>query len=436
MRRESRIRFGLFLAVFFWCFGVFGGSTGVASAADSVEAVSAQVTAVTALPPRVRARMETTVEAIAAQLFLGRSLLAAEASLKEDAGILHEVFDKVLVGYSVERVDVFPGEHMRVEVRLLPWADVIHRVAVETTVEGMPPAVERLVRQDLAAVETVFEECLLGLPVAASDWTNGVLKRSLSEYLSARLPEFRGDFDVAPGDLTTVSLTVYPRLPVVRRVDLSMRSDSVPNVALLSHRQRVEEKVNRLIGVPVGFVRRHADDFAAAFAAELDSLPDFRALALETQVTLPRIDETVDVMSRSDTEKYLIRLEGWADIDRRRNENRNVAFRFHAGYRFSKKDEVFLQTDFAPQAVDWRWALGYARHFASGTRGILRYEVEGRRFALGGEQQIAPRWLLRYEYRWTDQRGEAALRYRMHDFLSLEYVCDKEDSWLRLIGNF
>ena len=62
--------------------------------------------------------------------------------------------------------------------------------------------------------------------------------------------------------------------------------------------------------------------------------------------------------------------------------------------------------------------------------------MKGRRFIVGGEQQITDRWLLRYEYRWSDQKGEAAIRYRMHDFLSLEYVFDKDDSWLRLIGNF
>lgn len=436
MRGESLIRFGVLLAFFLWSLGVFGGLAGTVRAAGSVETVTAQVTAAESLPPRVKTRMETTVAAIAAQLLGGRRLDEVSASAAQDAAVIHEVFDKVLVGYSVARVDVFPGEETRVEVRLLPWADVIRRVAVETTVEGMSPEVEAMARQDLAAVEKVFEESLLGLPVAASDWTNGVLKRSLNEYLAVHLPEFRGDFDVVPGTLTRVSLTVYPRLPVVRRVDLSMRSDSIPNFTLLNHRQRMEDKVNRLIGVPVGFVRRHEEDFTAALAAELDSLPDFRALSLHSQVTLPRIGETVDVMSRSDTEKYLIRLEGWADITRRQNENHNVVFRFHAGYRPTRRDEVFLETDFAAQAVTWDWKLGYARHVTPYTRGILRYDVERRHFVLGGQQQLSDRWLLRYEYRWADQKGEAALRYRMHDFLSLEYVFDKEDSWLRLIGNF
>ncbi len=59
-----------------------------------------------------------------------------------------------------------------------------------------------------------------------------------------------------------------------------------------------------------------------------------------------------------------------------------------------------------------------------------------RRFIIGAEQEFARDWLLRYEYRWTDQRGEGALRYRLHDFLSVEYVIDNKDKWLRLIGNF
>ena len=58
------------------------------------------------------------------------------------------------------------------------------------------------------------------------------------------------------------------------------------------------------------------------------------------------------------------------------------------------------------------------------------------RDVLGASYRLAPRWQLRYEYRWADELGEAALRYRMHDFLSLEYVVDRHDNWLRLIGVF
>ena len=32
--------------------------------------------------------------------------------------------------------------------------------------------------------------------------------------------------------------------------------------------------------------------------------------------------------------------------------------------------------------------------------------------------------------------GEAGLLYQVHDFLGIEYVLDKTQGWLRLIGNF
>ena len=52
------------------------------------------------------------------------------------------------------------------------------------------------------------------------------------------------------------------------------------------------------------------------------------------------------------------------------------------------------------------------------------------------EQWLTPKWLLRYEYHGVEHYGQAALRYKLHDFLALEYALDKDDSWLRFIGYF
>ena len=190
-----------------------------------------------------------------------------------------------------------------------------------------------------------------------------------------------------------------------------------------------------LIGVPVAFVERHEAEFSEMFAASLDSQSDFRALGLHTKVTM-RPGRDMSLMSRSDTKDYLIRLEGWADISHKDADGNYTMFRFHAGKRFSPRDELFVQTDVVPQDVHWTWAVGYTRHLADATRLIARYDMRGEKMILGGEQEIGRKWMLRYEYRWTDQMGEGALRYRLHDFLSLEYIIDKKDKWVRVIGNF
>ena len=421
------------IAGFFLTLLIFVSDT---EASAFVESVHADVEAGNNLPPLIERRMETTVSAIGAQLLEGRRVAEAEATRTKDEQIIREVFDKVLVGYSVQSVLIEPADNTRIRVSLIPWADVIHDVRVDVTVEGMSPAVEPLVRRDLADVSRVFEQGLSGLPEAATDWTNGVLKHSLNDYLEEHVPEFRGDFEIIPGSDASVKLIVYPRLPVVRTVDLSMRSDSVPNFTLLNHRRQMQEAVNTLIGVPVSFVKRHKREFEEMFASKLDAYSDFRALSMHTEVTLSRIDADLAVMSRSNTKKYLIRLEGWTDISRRGSKDDHTVFRLHAGRRFTSQDEVFVQTDFLPHSTEWRWEAGYARHFSPWTRAIVRYDLREDRFIVGGEQMISDRWLLRYEYRWSDQKGEAAVRYRMHDFLSLEYAVDKDDNWLRIIGNF
>lgn len=413
-----------------------------AEAAGRIEAVAAHVTASEGLPPLVQQRMERSVQVIAEQLLLGMSLDSSDADAAAQSEVIRQVFDKVLVGYTVRGVSLRLGDTADVTVELMPWSDQIRTisVSVETSVEGMPPEVERLVRQDLADVGSVFSDALYGLPVAAADWTNGVLKHHLETYLASHLPEFRGDFEIdTEGSCANVRLTVYPRLPVIRTADLSMRSDTIPNLTLLNHRELMQEQVDMLVGVPVAFVARHQHDFEQLFAERLDAQRDFQALRMKTVVTIAP-QERMAVMSRSDSSRYRARLTGWVDMGRKESkyerEMDSLRFRLHAGRMVTARDELFTQLDFMPQKVDWGWEMGYSHRIGMGTTPMLRYDMREKRFVLGAMQALAPRWQLRYEYRFTDHLGEAGLLYQIHDFLGVEYVLDKTQGWLRLIGNF
>ena len=411
-----------------------------AEAAGRVEAVAAHVTASEGLPPLVQQRMERSVQVIAEQLLFGMPADSSDADAAAQSEVIRQVFDKVLVGYTVRGVSLQLGDTADVRVELMPWSDQIRTISVETSVEGMPPEVEHLVRQDLADVGSVFSDALYGLPVAAADWTNGVLKHHLEAYLASHLPEFRGDFEIdTEGSRAKVRLTVYPRLPVVRTADLSMRSDTIPNVTLLNHRELMQEQVDMLVGVPVAFVARHQHDFEQLFAERLDTQRDFQALCMKTVVTIAP-QERMEVMSRSDSSRYRARLMGWVDMGRKEGkyerEVDSLRFRLHAGRMVTARDELFAQLDFMPQKVDWGWEMGYSHRIGMGTTPMLRYDMREKRFVLGAMQALAPRWQLRYEYRFTDHLGEAGLLYQIHDFLGVEYVLDKTQGWLRLIGNF
>ena len=405
--------------------------------AARIETVEAHITAAGSLPKVVEARMAESVRVIGEQLLLGKDAEGEAAA--EEATLIGEVFDKVLVGYTVSHVTVTPGVNAVVTVGLLPWADRVHSVKLHLEVEGMPPAVETLVKADATGLGKVFEDGLLGLPVAAADWTNGAVKHAVNDYLAENLPEFRADFDIAAGEEAEVHVVLYPRLPVVRTTDLSMRSDTMPNFALLSHREQMQRMVDTLVGVPVAFVARHKAAFETNFAEALNGESDFRALRMKTQVSLVPA-ECMEVMSRSDSARYRARLTGWLDIGRAAGEHHkreeDLLFRMHFGWMASAHDELFFHVNVHPQDVDWWTEVGYERHIGSRALISLRYDLDKKHMIFGAQYQLAPNWSLRYEYRTADETGEAALRFRVHDFLSLEYAADKDAGWLRLLGDF
>lgn len=410
-----------------------------AEASARIDAVEASVSAPDNLPPLVQQRMQKSVAAIASQLIEGRGVDEELTSADADAAVIHEVFDKVLVGYTVEQVGIEPGETARVSVTLVPWDDTIQQVHVTVNVDGMSPEVESLVRRDIEGVDRVFDAALTGLPIAASDWTNGVLKQELHRYMQMHLPEFIADFDVKADRTTDVQLTLYPQLPVVRTVDLSMRSDTVPNMTLLSRRPFMQDNADELVGVPVAFVTRHKADFETSLASRIDALPDFRQFGMKTHVAIAPA-ERLHVMSRSDTSRYRLRLDGWTDIGRGSSkdheDNKDLVFRLHAGTMLSQRDELYLQLDVMPQQFDWDWQGAYRRTFGRGFSGDIRYDARKKRFDFAAYQELTPLWMLRYEYRGWHHMSEAALRYKVHDFLSLEYVIDRYDNWMRVIGHF
>lgn len=400
------------------------------------------------IPFAVRKRMEATIETIAGQLLLGQPLDSVTAVDKRTANeeIIRSVFDKVLIGYSVTGVScsLAPGneETVQVAVSLSPWDATIDSLEISTEAEGLTPIIASLVQKDLAGIETVFRDSLIGLPVAAANWTNGVVKKQLNEYMKEQLPEFRVDYDIEADRVSKVRITVYPRVPIVRSVDLCMRSDTLPNFSLLAFREKFEEKVNFLTGVPVAFVRRHERELADILAAYLDEEPDLKALQAKTKVTISG-NERLTVMSRTDSERYHLRLEGWGDISRRKDtggysSDKSIRFRLRAGYLPNGKNEFFGQLDVYPLDSTVRFDAGYRYAFDKQRHiwGELRYDFQGKQLTWGLSYDFRPKWRLSYEYRQGDHLGEAALRYKFHDFLAVEYIVEKNNNWVRLIGFF
>ena len=86
--------------------------------------------------------------------------------------------------------------------------------------------------------------------------------------------------------------------------------------------------------------------------------------------------------------------------------------------------------------MNWNWALGYSRNVFDNTNASLRYDFSDKQLIANLEYEFLKDWLVRYEHKFKNDNKEAAIRYRLHDFLSVEYAVDDRESWLRFIGNF
>lgn len=385
-----------------------------------------------AIPAQIEKRMRASVVTIAEHVLLGRAVDEISAGRQGYEHLIREVFDRILLGYTVRSVEIEAGATAKIQVDVTAWQDIIREVEVRVVAEELSPEIAALAEADAAGVSKVFEQILLGLPLDAVDWTGGIVKASMREYLAERLPEFRADFEIETGASAKVKVSLYPKGAVVRDVKLSMRSDSAPNLLLFNYRSAILRQARALVGVPVGFVERHKAYFTAAFAQRLDADRTLQALGVKTKAEL-YAGETAEIEIHADTNKYNIFVEGYLDVGR---EEDNTSFRLHAGKYISPRDELYVETDFVPHKVKWVFAPGLSRMITPQTTAGFKYDLDRNVSILWAKQRAGDRWTFRFEHTPSIEFNEFAARYKMDDFVGLEYVMNDDDRWLRVVGNF
>jgi hypothetical protein len=84
--------------------------------------------------------------------------------------------------------------------------------------------------------------------------------------------------------------------------------------------------------------------------------------------------------------------------------------------------------------VRWDFSLGYAYHWGKSTLSYMRrVPADANVYRL--EYDFTPKWRFRYEHFGDTKVNEYAIRYRIHEFLSGEYVYSTKKSYFRIVGN-
>ncbi|MCX7780158.1 MAG: hypothetical protein N2491_04460 [Negativicutes bacterium] len=407
--------------------------SGIALAdADKVDAVTVSVTSTGAAPPpRVVQRMQASISTVGEHVLSGKKIADIAQNKSAYEKIVQEVFDRVLVGYSVQQVAIIPGATSEIRVTVAPWGDVVHDVTVELDLSAISPELHQLVRKDIGPLEERISGVLIGLPTDAVDWAGGVSKSVIRELLAAELPEFKANLDVISGQRTQVRLALMPVGPTIQDIKVTLRSNTIPNILLWETRPRIEETAKLLRGLPAAFVERHQQYFYDQIRQNLRNHPATRRYGL-TVTPVIKAGTNTEVNIVADTTRYKVSLEGYLDIDK---EDDNIAAKLHTGKAIGKFDELFLDITLLPGSMTWRFEPGWGRQIGASTTAGLKYDLTANHEILWLNQVVDPRWSLRLERTPDTRMNEVGLRYRLHEFLSAEYVMTNGGNWIRLVGN-
>jgi len=407
-----------------------GTATGLA-ADETVDKIVVNVSAVEPPPERIAKRMKASIMTVSEQMLVGRTIVDVETNRDKYENLVRDIFNRVLVGYTVEQVSLMSGTSTGISVVVKPWGDVVRDVSLEIDMGGLSPNVIKLIKNDMGKVEEQVADVLIGLPVDSVEWAGGISKSVIRELLANQLPEFRSNLEIAAGQHTSIKLSLIPTGPIINNVEVSLRSRTIPNILLAEAKRPVRETAEMLRGLPVAFVERHKAFFSAEIQNAAASHPVAKQYELKlTPMITPGVDTEITI--NAETSKYRVVLEGSLDMGR---EDDNTTTKLHVGKFTNRRDEIFLEVKFMPDNLDWEFEPGWGHRFTENTVAGLRYNLSERQSILWLEHYLGPNWMLRMEDTPKNDYYEFGVRYKLHEFLSAEYVITEKENWLRLIAN-
>lgn len=377
------------------------------------------------------AKMSTSMQLVAQQLLLDRDTEAIQPVQQEYATLLTDIADRVLTGYYLQSTQLTIDKEAELVLQIRPWSSAISNVQVDLQFSGIEQQTSELLESKLPNLKQRLHNTISGASVDASDWADGVLRKMVRQQVEAALPEFKVAVDlVNEADKTIVQVIVYPVGQLVRNVDYSMRSEAIPNILLMKLKYKYEDECNKLRGLPVNYVERQKQEIAEFLLAKLRSEPELVEYDLHPRVHIePDTDLGVEIIIDSD--KYKIWFEGYGDIGRGED---NLSGKAHIGKFISPVEEMFGEVEVVLDDVDWNFGAGYTRYWGKSGWSYVRRMPDGdNNYRL--EYYLDPKWRLRAEHFSGDDRNEYGVRYRIHEFLSAEYVYGGDEFYLRIIGN-
>lgn len=376
-------------------------------------------------------RVIASIQAVGDKLLLGRKAEDVEEHKKRFEDTIRQVFDRVLYGYEISDVVIIPGKTTTINLRMVPWGDTVQSTKVQIDTGALKEADQALIRQDLAGIEERVAQILIGLPVDAFAWADSVSRAMIREIIIERLPEFRAEIEYIPDSNTTVTIRLQPIGPVIRRTSVTLRSESLPKVLLLSVNRSAEKAAEKLEGLPVAFVQRHKKVYVGRLQQETEAHKVVKKFGLSVSCDY-NLGERTEGEIQAESLKYRINFEEIVDLGHHGSDN--TTLKSHVGYLVMPQTELFVDTQFYPNSISWHIQPGLGQQLTRKTYAGIKHDITENENIFIFKHRLADNLMFNIERNLTSGQKITGIRYRIHEFLSAEAMYDGKNIWARVIG--
>lgn len=402
--------------------------------AAPIEKVDVSLSAVGGdLPPAVEKRVISSISSIGNRVLVGKeeSLFSLNSSAYNK--VLADIINRVVIGYVVSDLTVSYGRDTALHVTLQPVGQIIRHVDTEIDYGGLTPEAACYVAADTADVPALMDNLLIGLPVDSVGWAESVSQSAGRDLLSQILPEFQANFEVESGENTKVKIYLIPQGKIVRSSRLTFEKTTIPRLLMLRAAEETEKALSALRGLPVDFVTRHSEKISSDMNDILKKDSFIEKYGIATDTTLIS-GETAELRVNALTDHWVIRTEVWLDAGR--DGDKNTAVEGMLGHYIGRHSTVFGEARFYPGPMDWNVYGGFSHQFGSFMDLGYKYDFVDNANHIFGNVPIGNKFSLRYDRDFKKRENEFGFSYKIHNYITLEYVYNDEDGkWLRLIAN-
>ena len=347
---------------------VFNQTKVTADGLEKVESVEVQLNVGSGFYGGLRERMEFSIGRVGEKILLSRSVSILKANREALERVIFNVFSKVLVGFKLDRVDLFPGKHSKIIVQLAPNPPLVEEVKINLEMEGVSPGISEIVQDTALLLERELSRILIGVPVDSISWSEGIINQAVHYLVEREFPGYECSFLLEAGANTEFAITLKPVTPVIKDVKVSYSSSNFPVWLVRQKAKRHEEHFEIIKGMPVDFLKHNQSRVEKYLTNYLNGLPELEKIGLKVELGI-QAGTTTRIRVLTESETLQTRLEARYFIDDGDNFGN---FQCYLGYK-NEVSEVYSRYYWGDYPGG-RLMAGYRWPLSNNLTAALEYE--------------------------------------------------------------